>query len=71
VGINPIPTNRNEMHKITEILKGQRAVTDDAALRIGHFFGTGAEFWMNLQKLYELRLAVEKSGETIGNLPAN
>jgi antitoxin HigA-1 len=59
-----VPTNR-----ITAILNGQRAVTGDTALRLGHFFGTSAEFWMNLQKLYELRLAEEKSGETIRQLP--
>jgi antitoxin HigA-1 len=59
-----VPTNR-----ITSILNGQRAVTGDTALRLGHFFGTSAEFWMNLQKLYELRLAEEKSGERIKDLP--
>jgi antitoxin HigA-1 len=59
-----VPTNR-----ITSILNGQRAVTGDTALRLGHFFGTNPEFWMNLQKLYELRLAEEKSGETIKDLP--
>ena len=59
-----VPTNR-----ITEILNGQRAVTGDTALRLGHFFGTSPEFWMNLQKLYELRLAEQKSGETIKSLP--
>lgn len=59
-----VPTNR-----ITSILNGQRAVTGDTALRLGHFFGTSAEFWMNLQKLYELRLAEEKSGGMIKNLP--
>jgi len=59
-----VPTNR-----ITEILNGQRAVTGDTALRLGHFFGTSPEFWMNLQKLYELRLAEQKSGETIKDLP--
>jgi addiction module HigA family antidote len=58
------PTNR-----ITEILKGRRAVTGDTALRLGHFFGTSPEFWMNLQKIYELRLADEKSGQTIRDLP--
>ena len=47
-----VPTNR-----ITQILNGRRAVSVDIALRLGHFFGTSAEFWMNLQKLYELRLA--------------
>jgi len=59
-----VPTNR-----ITAILNGQRAVTGDTALRLGHFFGTSPEFWMNLQKLYELRLAEQKSGETIKDLP--
>ncbi|MGO9620045.1 MAG: HigA family addiction module antitoxin [Desulfobaccales bacterium] len=59
-----VPTNR-----ITEILNGQRAVTGDTALRLGHFFGTSLEFWLNLQKLYELRLAEQKSGETIKDLP--
>jgi addiction module HigA family antidote len=59
-----VPTNR-----ITEILKGQRAVTGDTALRLGHFFGTNPEFWMNLQKLYELRLAEQKSWKMIKDLP--
>ncbi len=59
-----VPTNR-----ITAILNGQRAVTGDTALRLGHFFGTSPEFWINLQKLYELRLAEQKSGETIKDLP--
>ena len=59
-----VPTNR-----ITEILNGQRAVTGDTALRLGHFFGTSPEFWLNLQKLYELRLAEQKSGATIKALP--
>jgi plasmid maintenance system antidote protein VapI len=59
-----VPTNR-----ITEILKGQRAVTGDTALRLGHFFGTSPEFWMNLQKLYELRLAEQKTGEMMKALP--
>ncbi len=59
-----VPTNR-----ITEILNGQRSVTGDTALRLGHFFGTSPEFWLNLQKLYELRLAEKKFGETIKDLP--
>lgn len=59
-----VPTNR-----VTEILNGQRAVTGDTALRLGHFFGTSAEFWMNLQKLYELRLAEQKAGDRIDSLP--
>ena len=59
-----VPTNR-----VTEILKGQRAVTGDTALRLGHFFGTSPEFWLNLQKIYELRRAEDKSWETIKGLP--
>jgi addiction module HigA family antidote len=59
-----VPTNR-----ITEILNGQRSVTGDTALRLGHFFGTSPEFWLNLQKIFELRLAEKKSGETIRTLP--
>ena len=59
-----VPTNR-----ITGILNGQRAITGDTALRLAHFFGTSAEFWINLQSLYELRLAEKKSGKSIRALP--
>jgi plasmid maintenance system antidote protein VapI len=48
---------------------GQRAITGDSALRLAHFFGTSAEFWLNLQKLYELRLAEQKAGAVIRRLP--
>lgn len=59
-----VPTNR-----ITGILNGQRAITGDSALRLAHFFGTSAEFWLNLQKVYELRIAEQKAGSTIRGLP--
>lgn len=59
-----VPTSR-----ITGILNGQRAVTGDSALRLAHFFGTSPEFWLNLQKLYELRLAEKKAGATVRSLP--
>ena len=59
-----VPTNR-----ITSILNGTRAVTADTALRLGHWFGTSAEFWLNLQKLYELRLAEAEVGGEIRKLP--
>ncbi len=59
-----VPTNR-----ITGILNGQRAITGDSALRLAHFFGISAEFWLNLQKVYELRLAEEKAGAAIRKLP--
>ena len=47
-----VPANR-----ITAIIKGQRGITGDTAVRLATFFDTTAEFWMNLQKTYELRLA--------------
>ena len=59
-----VPTNR-----VTEILNGQRSITGDTALRLAHFFGTSAEFWLNLQSLYELRLAEAKTGKAIKRLP--
>src|SRR5438552_4074929 len=59
-----VPTNR-----ITQILNGTRAITGDTALRLAHFFGTSAQFWLNLQNLYELRLAEGKSGKAIKKLP--
>ena len=59
-----VPTNR-----ITQILKGQRDITADTALRLAHFFGTSAEFWINLQSLYDLRIAQQQTGESIKALP--
>lgn len=59
-----VPTNR-----ITQILNGTRAITGDTALRLAHFFGTSAEFWLNLQTLYDLRLAQSKAGKSIKTLP--
>ena len=43
-------------NRIYQILSGQRALTADTALRLGRWFGTPADLWMNLQKTYELRL---------------
>ncbi len=59
-----VPANR-----VTEILNGDRSVTGDTALRLGHFFGTSPDFWLNLQKLYELRIAERKNGAAINRLP--
>jgi addiction module HigA family antidote len=47
-----VPANR-----ITAMIKGQRGITGDTAVRLATFFKTTAEFWMNLQKTYELRRA--------------
>jgi antitoxin HigA-1 len=59
-----VPTNR-----VTQILNGTRSITGDTALRLGHFFGVSAQFWLNLQSLYDLRLAEEKCGKLIKTLP--
>jgi addiction module HigA family antidote len=59
-----VPANR-----VTQILNGTRSVTGDTALRLGHFFGTSAQFWLNLQSLYDLRVAQEKAGKSIKALP--
>src|SRR5258705_10949088 len=59
-----VPTNR-----ITQILNGTRSITGDTALRLAHFFGLSAQFWLNLPSLYDLRLAEEKAGKSIKALP--
>jgi addiction module HigA family antidote len=59
-----VPVNR-----ITKIMNGQRAITADTALRLGHWFNTGPEVWLNLQQLYELRRAQEVIGAEIERLP--
>ncbi len=59
-----VPTNR-----VTQIMNGTRSITGDTALRLAHFFSTSAQFWLNLQSLYELRLAEQKAGKAINALP--
>jgi addiction module HigA family antidote len=59
-----VPVNR-----ITGIINGQRGITADTALRLGHWFGTSPEFWLNLQTLYELRLARQETGAHVARLP--
>lgn len=59
-----VPTNR-----VTQILHGARSITGDTALRLAHFFGTSAQFWLNLQNLYDLRLAQKKAGKSVKALP--
>lgn len=59
-----VPANR-----ITAIIKGQRSITGDTALRLGHFFGNSPQFWLNLQAMYDLRMAEAKVGRTIKRRP--
>lgn len=51
--------------RIGAIVKGERAVTADTALRLARFFGTSAEFWMNLQAAHDLTRVRRDSGKTI------
>ncbi|WP_407156776.1 HigA family addiction module antitoxin [Bradyrhizobium sp. STM 3557] len=57
------------MNRITAIINGQRGVAADTALRLGHWFGTTPEFWLDLQSLYELRLARQDIGDQVKKLP--
>jgi len=59
-----VPANR-----ISQILHGKRAITGDTALRLGHWFGTSAQFWLNLQSAYDIRIAEKSSGAEIRRLP--
>jgi addiction module HigA family antidote len=55
-----VPANR-----ITSILNGVRSITADTALRLAKYFGTTAEFWMNLQIAYDLKDELKRSGKKI------
>ena len=59
-----VPPNR-----VSQIVAGKRAITGDTALRLGHWFGSAPEFWLNLQAQYELALAARETGEAIRRLP--
>jgi addiction module HigA family antidote len=59
-----VPANR-----ITQIVQGKRAITGDTALRLGHWFGTAPQFWLNLQGAYDIRIAGEAAGKEIAKLP--
>jgi addiction module HigA family antidote len=55
-----VPINR-----VTQIVNGKRGITADTALRLGQWFGSGPEIWLDLQKDYELRLAEMELGDTL------
>ncbi|MBD2437360.1 HigA family addiction module antitoxin [Nostoc sp. FACHB-110] len=54
-----------QKNRITQIINGERGITANTALRLARYFGNSAEFWMNLQKNYELRLAEQQTGKEI------
>ncbi len=59
-----VPANR-----ITQIIQGKRTITGDTALRLGHWFGNSAQFWINLQSQYDLRIAEAEAGKEVQKLP--
>ena len=59
-----VPANR-----ISQIVAGKRSITADTALRLGRYFGSSADLWMNLQKIYDLDLAAKILGKAINKIP--
>lgn len=59
-----VPPNR-----VKQIIQGKRDITDDTAVRLGHWFKTNAEFWLNLQTAYDLRKAGAEIGSQVAGLP--
>ena len=55
-----VPVNR-----ISQIVRNQRAITADTALRLARYFGTTPQLWLNLQGNFDLRQAAEREGERI------
>lgn len=72
LGITPTELSRQiavPPNRVSQIIQGKRAITGDTALRLGHWFKTSAEFWLNLQTAYDLRIAAKEVGSTINILP--
>jgi addiction module HigA family antidote len=72
LGVSPTGLSRQirvPANRITQIVNGKRAITGDTALRLAHWFGTSPQFWMNLQTLYDVRVAEQQAGAEIRSLP--
>ena len=72
LGITPTELSRQigvPPNRISQIIQGKRAITGDTALRLGHWFKSSAEFWLNLQTAHDLRVASKEVGRTIAKLP--
>jgi antitoxin HigA-1 len=54
--------------RVYEIVRGRRAITADSALRLARYFGTSAEFWLNLQSHYDLEVEEDRAGESISKI---
>lgn len=72
IGVTPTELSRQidvPANRITQIIHGRRGIIGDTALCLGHWFGTSAQFWLNLQSAYDIRVAQEKAGREIAKLP--
>jgi addiction module HigA family antidote len=72
IGVTPTELARQikvPANRITQIIQGRRSITGDTALRLGHWFGASAQFWLNLQSAYDIRVAEAKAGREIAKLP--
>lgn len=72
LGVTPTELSRQirvPANRISQIVNGKRAITGDTALRLAHWFGTSPQFWMNLQALYDVRIAEQEAGAEISALP--
>src|SRR5580693_9050573 len=72
LGVTPTELSRQinvPPNRVTQIIHGRRGITGDTALRLGHWFGTSAQFWLNLQSACDIRVAAEKAGQEIAQLP--
>jgi addiction module HigA family antidote len=47
--------------RLNDIVRGRRGISGDTAVRLARYFGTSAEFWLNLQSLYDLRVAERRA----------
>src|ERR1700733_9138197 len=72
LGVTPTELSRQinvPPNRVTEILHGRRGITGDTALRLGHWFGMSAQFWLNLQSAYDIDVAAALHGREIEALP--
>ena len=72
LGVSPTELSRQidvPPNRLSQIIQGKRSITSDTALRLGHWFKTSAEFWLNLQTAYDLRVAAKEVGSAVAKLP--
>ena len=72
LGVTPTELARQlkvPVDRLTQIIQGKRGITGDTAVRLGHWFQTSPQFWLNLQAAYDIRVAEPKLAEQIELLP--